>query len=69
MDDCEEDCGCAVCDALIMRGSPDWQPVWLAPGERQCRCVFCHTEGDQAYWTALGMPVGVCCGRRVGVDR
>lgn len=64
-DEHEGDCECAVCDTLIMRPDPDWRPVWLAPGERQCRCVFCHTVGDQAYWTALGMPVGVCCGRRI----
>jgi hypothetical protein len=58
-----EDCGeCAVCDTLTMGPFPDWEPEALPAGVTGA-CVFCQQVGQLAYYTALGMSVGVCCAR------
>lgn len=40
----------------------DWEPKYLPDGTHGT-CVFCRRPGPLAYYTVLGMPVGVCCKR------
>jgi hypothetical protein len=55
--DCD---GCAVCDTLTMGPFPEWEPKAFPAGTIGA-CVFCRKVDQLAYYTALGMSVGVCC--------
>ncbi len=58
----EDGCECAPCGTLVMGPFPDWEPTPLPDGVTG-RCVFCKRDGQLAYYTALGMSVGMCCQR------
>lgn len=60
-EECGPDCECAVCDTLVMGGTPDdWRPTWETAQPR--RCTFCRKDQVPTYRNTLGLTICAGCG-------